>query len=649
MSAIKYRPEVDGLRAVAVLPVVLFHLGLPWIPGGFVGVDVFFVISGFLITSIILKEQAAGTFTFPSFWMRRVRRILPAMLTMLIATSVAGYFLMYGPSWKELGDQAIAAICLYANIEMWQLSGDYWGPAAENAPLLHTWSLSVEEQFYVFYPLLLLILLKFTPRRVFPTILGGSILSLAIGVYATTYHPNTAFYLLPARAWELAAGCLLAIFESSRGPAPKGNISRTLAFAGLLLIGAGYYLIDGSGGFPGFWALLPVVGTVLVIRFSSGEKCLAGGVLSWAPVVYLGKCSYSLYLWHWPVIVFAGALELKHPGQVNLLGILATFTIMTLVSYHFVEKPTRKMVQIAPLVIGLLIVSLGLATYLRKAEYSYDLSLFAPTESFAALYDVAPAPLKAAENTDGVIRQAQDPSQYSAHASQGIIRMFGSDDPSVVVLGSSHGLMWGRTIEEICRELELTVSFYTARATPPWIEFPVAEKSSSVFTAKQKFAFDTKRLEYIKAWNPDLVILIDRWSSRGDPFEYVEFLKYLDSCGTEVILVGQAPEIPTVGMNVPLYVAYLYSETEAGRGEQFSLEAYRKTEVDLANARIEELAGILDFCHYLPVNDFFELSQHRVLVRDKDEILYLDEDHLSQAGVQRAKQRIMQKITEIIQ
>ena len=166
MSAIKYRPEVDGLRAVAVIPVVLFHLGASWIPGGFLGVDVFFVISGFLITSIILKEQAAGTFTFSGFWMRRVRRIMPAMLTMLIATSVAGYFLMFGPSWKSLGNQVFSALGLYANIEMWMLSGNYWGPAAESAPLLHTWSLSVEEQFYLFYPLLLLILLKFAPKRV---------------------------------------------------------------------------------------------------------------------------------------------------------------------------------------------------------------------------------------------------------------------------------------------------------------------------------------------------------------------------------------------------------------------------------------------------------------------------------------------------
>lgn len=197
MSAIKYRPEVDGLRAVAVIPVVLFHLGALWVPGGFVGVDVFFVISGYLITAIILKEQSAGTFTFRGFWMRRVRRILPAMLAMLFVTGVASYFIMFGPAWKGIGEQVVSAIFIYANVEMWQLAGNYWGPAAENAPLLHTWSLSVEEQFYLFYPLLLLLLLKFVPKRTFALVLLGTAFSFAVGLYATKHSPSAAFYFLP--------------------------------------------------------------------------------------------------------------------------------------------------------------------------------------------------------------------------------------------------------------------------------------------------------------------------------------------------------------------------------------------------------------------------------------------------------------------
>jgi peptidoglycan/LPS O-acetylase OafA/YrhL len=644
VSVLKYRPEVDGLRAVAVIPVVLFHLGASWLPGGFIGVDVFFVISGFLITSIILREHAAGTFTFSGFWMRRVRRILPAMLAMLIVTSVAGYFLMFGPSWNGLGRQVLSAIGIYANFEMWQLSGDYWGPAAESAPLLHTWSLSVEEQFYLFYPLLLLILLKFTPKRVFPIILAGSALSLAIGVYGTAHHPNATFYFLPPRAWELAAGCLLAIFERERGPAPHGNISRTLAFTGLFSIAAGYYLIQGAEGFPGFWALLPVVGTVLVIRFSGGEKCLAGRALGWAPVVFIGKCSYSLYLWHWPVIVLAAALKLKYPDSVNLGGIVVVMILLTLASYYFIEKPTRKMKRILPPVIVALVVSLGLAVFLLRADYEYDLSKFAPVEAFGPSYDVAPIPPERGEGVSGLISAPRVTSQYTAYANDGIIRKFGGEEPTVVVLGSSHGLMWGRTIEEICEELGLTVSFYTARAILPWIKLPVEKEPIPNFTADQRFTFDTKRLENLNKWAPRVIVAVDRWSVRGDPFQYSEFLKYIESCGSQVIIIGQPPELPTEGVSVPLFMAYQFNANPESAPETATLEAHRKEIVDSANSRMKGFSDTFDFCHFLPVSDLFEIGEDQVITREGDEVLYIDEDHLSQAGVQKAKARLRQQI-----
>lgn len=647
MSAIRYRSEVDGLRAVAVIPVVLFHLGASWIPGGFVGVDVFFVISGYLITSIILKEQAAGTFTFKGFWVRRVRRIMPAMLTMLIATSIAGYFIMFGPSWKGLGEHVISAIGIYANFEMWQLSGNYWGPAAENAPLLHMWSLSVEEQFYLFYPLILLALLKFLPRRVFAVVLVGTFLSFALGVYATKHSPNAAFYFLPTRAWELAAGCLLAIFERERGPAPSGNISRSLAFAGLGLIAAAYYLTQGADGFPGFWALLPVVGAVLIIRFASTEGCFVGRLLGFRLIVYIGKCSYSLYLWHWPVIVLAAAFKLRYPNLVSIWSVLAVVIVFTLVSYHFIECPTRKMKHvITPVLIGLL-VSCASAFYLRSADYEYDLSALEPTESYTALYDVAPVPPEANEGIEGVTVQRREASQYTAYSGSGIMRQFGGEVPSVVVLGSSHALMWGRTIELICEELELTVVYYSARATPPWISLPVVPKPARFFTAEQKAVFDATRLESIQEWSPEIIIIIDRWSSRGDPFEYTELMRYFESCGSKVIFVGQPPELSTGNTSIPLLIAYQYAASN-NPPEYGLLEAHNKDKVNQANDRLRLFAESLDFCFFVGVQDLFETEDAHVIVRGGREVFYIDEDHLSQAGVLRAKGRLKQAVGEIL-
>lgn len=647
MSVIRYRPEVDGLRALAVIPVVLFHLNAAFMPGGFVGVDVFFVISGFLITSIILKEQREGSFTFSGFWMRRVRRIMPAMLFMLIATSCAGYLLLFGPDWTGLSNQVFSALGLYANIQMWMLSGNYWGPAAESAPLLHTWSLSVEEQFYLFYPLLLLLLLKYLPKRVFTVILLGSFASFACCVYATAHHSNAAFYFLPTRAWELAAGCLLAIFECSRGPVAKDNISRSLALAGLFLVAAGYFFIGGAEGFPGFWALLPVVGAVLIIRFASTEGCFVGRLLGFRPIVYIGKCSYSLYLWHWPVIVLAAAFKLRYPNLVSIWSVLAVIVVFTLISYHFIECPTRKMKHVmTPVLIGL-VVSCASAYYLRIADYEYDLSVLEPTESYTALYDVAPVPPESNEGIEGVTVQSRDPSQNTAYSRSGIICQFGGEVPSVVVLGSSHALMWGRTIELICEELELTVAYYTARATPPWISLPVVPKSTRFFTAEQKAVFDAKRLESIQKWSPDIIIIIDRWSSRGDPFEHTDLMRYFESCGSKVIFVGQPPELSTGNTSIPLLMAYQYAASN-NRPEYGILEAHNEDKVDQANGRLRQFAESLDFCYFVGVQDLFETEDAHVIVRGGREVFYTDDDHLSQAGVLRAKGRLKQAVGEIL-
>ncbi|MED5419167.1 MAG: acyltransferase, partial [Verrucomicrobiota bacterium] len=210
MASLTYRSEIDGLRAVAVLAVVFYHLGPTFLPGGFVGVDVFFVISGFLITSIILRESADRTFTLKNFWMRRIRRLFPALAVVLLATLAAGSLILYQKEWSSLGAQLFAVLILLANFHLHIETGNYWGPTAEDVPLLHTWSLAVEEQFYLLFPLLLLLLLRLGKRSIIPLLSLGALASLAHGILVTNTTPSYAFYLLPTRAWELLAGCLLA-------------------------------------------------------------------------------------------------------------------------------------------------------------------------------------------------------------------------------------------------------------------------------------------------------------------------------------------------------------------------------------------------------------------------------------------------------
>lgn len=212
MSSIKYRPEIDGLRALAVIPVIIFHLNNDLLSGGFVGVDIFFVISGYLITSIILNEYEQGIFSFTNFWLRRIMRILPVLITVVLISLMAGIIVLYSPDINNLGNQSLAALLSYSNISHWLLAGDYWGFEAENSPLLHTWSLSVEEQFYLFFPLLLILTLKYLYKWTIFIFFILSCFSLLLFLIGTQVSPSATFYLLPTRAWELGMGALVAIF-----------------------------------------------------------------------------------------------------------------------------------------------------------------------------------------------------------------------------------------------------------------------------------------------------------------------------------------------------------------------------------------------------------------------------------------------------
>ena len=231
MIELKYRPDVDGLRAVAVMLVLLYHGGLGF-SGGYVGVYVFFVISGFLITGLILKEQKAGTFSLRGFWARRIRRIIPAAATMALVTLAAGYFLLFPSDYEELGRSAVAQQLLVSNIFFWRHTG-YFAGASELKPLLHTWSLAVEEQFYLGYPFLLLLLARFKRRMAFGVLVGLALASLAVAEYGVWNHPSPTFFFLPTRAWELLLGALICFL-----PEPVRVRPRLLAAATLLSLGA---------------------------------------------------------------------------------------------------------------------------------------------------------------------------------------------------------------------------------------------------------------------------------------------------------------------------------------------------------------------------------------------------------------------------
>lgn len=331
------RNDIDGLRAVAVLGVVLHHAGLAALPGGFVGVDVFFVISGFLISRIITDGVADGSFSLAHFYERRARRILPALIPVVALSLIAGYWLLLPDDYENLGQSAVAT-SLFANNVLLTLTSGYWDLAATFKPLLHTWSLGVEEQFYIAYPLLALLLLRRRPQLFAPMLAGGIAISLLLSVTLSARQPDASFYLIHTRAWELLLGALTA-WSLPRTPQPE-RIARLLALAGLAMIIGAMFLIDETAPYPGWRALLPCVGTALVLRYGTAGG-LAQRVLGWGPLVLIGLASYSIYLWHQPLFAFARALSVTPPGA----GVMAALTLATLIigtaSWRWIEQPFR--------------------------------------------------------------------------------------------------------------------------------------------------------------------------------------------------------------------------------------------------------------------------------------------------------------------
>lgn len=340
---LKYRPEIDGLRAVAVLAVIIYHANLIFqgkniLSGGFIGVDVFFVISGYLITSIILKETSQGTFRLRNFYIRRVRRILPILFTVMLASLTFAWLYMMPDEVKEYAGSVLSSLSFVSNIYFWQ-EDSYWAVESKLKPFLHTWSLSVEEQFYIFYPVIILLLLKYVPKHMFAVLVAGFFSSLILAHLGSIHFSSASFYLLPMRGWELLAGGILAKLELDRSRENPPLLDLIMPKIAMVLILGSFFLFDNETRHPSLLTLFPVIGSMLLIWFcNKGE--LITKILSSRAFVGVGLLSYGLYIWHYPIFAFAQIKDSNPslPDQISWIVIsfiLATFT------YFTIEKPGR--------------------------------------------------------------------------------------------------------------------------------------------------------------------------------------------------------------------------------------------------------------------------------------------------------------------
>lgn len=345
-TARKYRPDIDGLRAIAVLSVFIFHLDVnPFhyrvLSGGFVGVDIFFVISGYLISSLILADIATSGFSFLSFYKRRIVRIVPALLVMIFAVSCLSLLKLFPDELTNVAHSALASCFSYSNIYFFKRAG-YFAESATRVLLLHTWSLGVEEQFYIVAPLLLLLLARCRQSVQKLVIAFVFVLSLAVSAYWAVHSPDAAFYLPQSRAWELLAGTALAM--GIRPNLRKRGFREITALMGIAFIAYAVTRYDRTTPFPGLPALIPVFGAYAVISAGEAGPTLVGKALSLKPVVFIGLISYSLYLWHWPLLVFEGLGCLFHTRlslTADRLSIVPVAFVMATLSWRFVERPFR--------------------------------------------------------------------------------------------------------------------------------------------------------------------------------------------------------------------------------------------------------------------------------------------------------------------
>ena len=524
-EGLRYRPDIDGLRALAVAVVIAFHFGVGRLQGGFVGVDVFFVISGYLITSLIRNDLGRDRFTIREFYIRRVRRIFPALFVVLAVVAVAGVMVLFPNDLFELR-RTLAAATLFASNIYFYRSTDYFAAPDQEQPLLHTWSLSVEEQFYLVFPVLMLLLHRYLPRRWVAVLATISLGSLALSAWSVSNERTAeAFYLLPMRAWELGAGALLAAAGSRE--LVRGRAAHVVSCAGLALIGYAAMAYDATTPFPGLRALPPVLGAVLLI--AAGERSAVGRVLSWRPVVLVGLMSYSLYLWHYPVLVFYRAYRLQEPSTVVRWALVALSLLLAALSWRFVERPFRRarptFRRLATVAVATLVVFVGVAYALQPV--ANRLNPVATETRRLLAFDNRLDRSQMRRGTCFVVKFTTNDERFDADRCL-------SSPPGrrrMLLVGDSHAAHLWRGLQEALPGVSLEQA--TVSDCRPVVPFASSQKCVDVL----RHVFD----EHVPRGGLDAVILSARWRQRDLPGLPAAVARLKQSV-RRVVVLGPSPE-----------------------------------------------------------------------------------------------------------
>jgi peptidoglycan/LPS O-acetylase OafA/YrhL len=578
-----YRPDIDGLRAIAILGVVAFHADKRWAPGGFVGVDIFFVISGYLITQLILRGLASGTFSLLEFYQRRIRRIMPALVAVLLATWLIGWIMLAPSEYGSLGEHISAASVFASNFLLIHETG-YFDTAAELKPLLHLWSLAVEEQFYLIWPALLLVLWRYKANTL---LLLGIFGALSFGLTAANVDSQSLFsFFSPlSRAWELTIGALLASREFEEPVASRKPVNRAFggfqhrdiaACAGFALIFFSIAWIDQPVRYPNWTAALPTVGTGLLI-VSGPNAWINRRILSRSTIVGIGLISYPLYLWHWPLLSYARIAVAGDPSLNIKLTAISAAAVLAGLTYLLIERPIRHGKRFTPTVLSATLVlmlcaagGLGLAT---QWNHGFIFRLPADIREIAGFHYDARA---AYRGGDCLLSSSQDERSFGADC---VALDVTSARPLVLLWGDSHAAHLYPGLRRLQGTLSFSLAQLTQDSCPPILDVDF----NALPNCRQVNDFIIRRVGELK---PDIVVLAASWwghpqdTNPSTIIAQIErSIERLKELGVgQIVLVGP---VPVFNPSLPKALMSFYAATGGARPpERMKFALNQLTEFD---------------------------------------------------------------------